>query len=346
MPRSAILFIEQRATSMQPMNPESSEKPLAIWKGTDRHDGEILPTLTIILRTSGCRWNRCLMCGYRNERISGLSEKDLALYNEAQLRWIGENYKPDEYRMVKIFTSGSFFDDREVSPETRTKAAEMFRGKLVIAETRPEFVTREACEAFASALDDGTWKTPLYTAIGLETTNDAIREKSICKGFSYADFCTAAKTAHDCGTGVKAYLLHKPLFLTEKEALDDMHRSIADIAGVADLVSMNPCTVQLKTELEWYWKRGAYRPPYLWSVLDILEKAPVHVTCDPVGGGKMRGPHNCGTCDYELVQAIRDYSLNADRGRITSALATECSCKNEWEYILREERPFCMPLTR
>ncbi|MEN6610905.1 MAG: archaeosine biosynthesis radical SAM protein RaSEA [Methanoregulaceae archaeon] len=328
------------------MIPEPVKKPLASWKGTDLYQGEILPTLTIILHTSGCSWNRCLMCGYRNERITGLSEQALAGYIEAQIRWVNETYKPDEYRMVKLFTSGSFFDNREVSPEVRGKIARMFRGKLVIAETRPEFVTTESCADFSSGLDDGTWKTPLYTAIGLETTNDAIREKSICKGFTFADFCQAAKTSHECGAGVKAYLLHKPLFLTEKEALDDMHRSIADLAGIADLVSMNPCNVQNRTELEWYWKRGAYRPPYLWSVLDILDKAPVHVTCDPVGGGKMRGPHNCGTCDYELVLAIRDYSLNADRGRIRAALATECSCKNEWEFILREERPFCMPLTR
>jgi radical SAM enzyme (TIGR01210 family) len=112
------------------------------------------------------------------------------------------------------------------------------------------------------------------------------------------------------------------------------------------MISMNPCTVQHKTELEYYWKRGAYRPPYLWSVLSILADAPVHIICDPLGGGQKRGPHNCGICDYDIVKGIRDYSLNADRDLITSLLQTSCDCKQEWEYILSSEKSYCMPLTR
>jgi len=328
------------------MNSDAPAKPLASWKGTDLFQGEVLPTLTIILRTSGCRWNRCTMCGYRNERVSGLGTRELEQYLRAQLRWVAESYNPEEYRMVKLFTSGSFFDDAEVPPPVREEAARMFRGKLVIAETRPEYVTGERVSRFLSGIDDGSWKIPLFVAIGLETTDDGIREKSICKGFSYGDFCIASQTARGAGAGVKAYLLFKPLFLTEQEALSDMTKSIRDISKTADLISMNPCTVQAKTELEWYWKRGAYRPPYLWSVLEILAESPVHVTCDPIGGGKARGPHNCGTCDATLIQAIRDYSLNGDRGLVREALAVSCSCKKEWEFVLREERPFCMPLTR
>ena len=146
---------------------------------------------------------------------------------------------------------------------------------------------------------------PLYCAIGLETTSDPIREKCINKGFSYADFTRAAATAHAAGAGVKAYLLFKPLFLTEAEAVADMKSSLSGLTGRVEMVSMNPCTVQKRTELEMYWKQGAYRPPYLWSVLSLLKDAPVEVTCDPLGGGQKRGPHNCGMCDYEIVRGIR-----------------------------------------
>ena len=145
---------------------------------------------------------------------------------------------------------------------------------------------------------------------------------------------------------MKAYFLFKPLFLTEGEAVADMKSSITDTIPHADLFSMNPCTVQRNTELEFYWKRGAYRPPYLWSVLTLLAAAPVHMTCDPLGGGQKRGPHNCGKCDYELVKGIRDYSLSGDRDLISALLETNCGCKQEWEYILAEEKPWCMPLTR
>jgi radical SAM enzyme (TIGR01210 family) len=286
------------------------------------------------------------MCSYRHERYEKQSCEKLTDHLKAQLGWVKNEFKPDDYRMVKIFTSGSFFDPAEVPPEFLTDVATTFRGKLVIAETRPEFVDTEVIRSFIEKLDDGSWKTPLYCAIGLETSSDPIREKCINKGFTYSDFISATSRAKAAGAGIKAYLLFKPLFLTEREAFDDMKQSIRDAASHADMISMNPCTVQRRTELEFYWKRGAYRPPYLWSVLSLLKDAPVHMTCDPLGGGQKRGPHNCGKCDYDLVKGIRDYSLNADRELINALLETPCECKKEWEYVLAHETPFSMPLTR
>lgn len=325
---------------------ETPEKPLASWKGKERHGSEQLDCLTIIFKSGGCSWSKCRMCSYRHERYGKTDCSELLSRLRAQLAWVIRENKPEEYRMVKIFTSGSFFDPVEVPPAFLADVATAFRGKLLIAETRPEYINHETLVPFIEKIDDGSWKTPLYCAIGLETSNDFIREKCINKGFSFSDFTNAASAARSAGAGVKAYLLFKPLFLTEGEATRDMETTIQDILPYADLISMNPCTVQRNTELEYYWKRGAYRPPYLWSVLTLLKNAPVHMTCDPLGGGQKRGPHNCGKCDYELVRGIRDYSLNADRELIAALLETECACKNEWQFVLENERPYCMPLTR
>lgn len=325
---------------------ELKEKPLASWKGSERYGQELLDCLTIIFKSAGCTWSKCRMCSYRNERYGEQSCEALLDHLRAQLGWILDEYNVADFRMVKIFTSGSFFDPAEVPQEFLADIATAFRGKLIVAETRPEYIREEVLRPFIEKIDDGSWKMPLYCAVGLETSSDEIREKCIRKGFTFADFKDAARIAHAAGAGVKAYLLHKPLFLTEKEALDDMKTSIRDAAEYAEIISMNPCTVQRKTELEFYWKRGAYRPPYLWSVLTLLKESPVHMTCDPLGGGQKRGPHNCGKCDYELVKGIRDYSLNADRELVNALLETDCDCKNEWEYVLANEKPYCMPLTR
>jgi archaeosine synthase beta-subunit len=322
------------------------EKPLASWCGKERYENELLECLTVIFKSGGCTWSACRMCSYRHERYKAESCDALLTYLKAQLAWVMNEYNPTGYRMVKIFTSGSFFDPREVPAEFLPVIARVFRGKLVIAETRPEFVREDVLCPFIEILDDDSWKTPLYCAIGLETSNDAIREKCINKGFTFEDFKGAAQRAHKAGAGVKAYLLFKPLFLSEQEAVDDMKSSFVDIIPFADMISMNPCTVQRNTELEYYWKRGAYRPPYLWSVLSLLAVAPVHVTCDPLGGGQKRGPHNCGICDYEIVKGIRDFSLNADHDLIEALLDIPCGCKQEWEFVLSEEKSYCMPLTR
>ena len=323
-----------------------TEKPLASWRGKDLYGGQILDTLTVIFRSGGCSWNRCRMCGYRHERYLDLPRDELAERMIRQVRWVKENFSDEDYQVLKIFTSGSFFDPDEVPPAVRRAVAEAFRGKVVIAETRPEYVEIDALREFREGIDTGAWTRPLSVAVGLETTNDLIRERSIDKGFSYADFLRAATVAHAAGAGMKAYLLMKPPFLTEREARDDMIRSIKDIASVADSISMNLCTVQSRTEVERLWKQQAYRPPYLWSVLDVLIASPVHILCDPVGGGQMRGPHNCGACDGPIVKGIGDYSLTGDVGLLRALRETECGCKEEWEFVLDQEEPFCMPLTR
>jgi len=326
---------------------EGHKRPLACWRGKERYHGTILECLTVIFTTAGCAWNQCLMCGYRHERFASTEagpEQERHLLS--QLAWVQEHYPTRDYQMVKIFTSGSFFDVREIPPVVMEKIAAAYRGKLVIAETRPEFVTDETITPFLEEIDNGSWDTPLYCAMGLETSDDRIREKCIRKGFLYKDFMGAARRAHTLGAGVKAYLLLKPLFLTEQEGIDDMKSSINDVSRHTDLVSMNPCTVQGHTELEWYWRQGAYRPPYLWSVLSVLDDTPVPITCDPVGGGRKRGPHNCGKCDKEIVQGIRDYSLTGDRELIASLLEIPCACNEEWHVVLDQEMPFCMPLTR
>ena len=178
---------------------EALERPLASWKGKEYYQGEILSTLTIILKTTGCSWNRCLMCGYRHERFPTGSASEMSALISRQIAWVKDSYQDTEYQLVKIFTSGSFFDTREVPPDARDRVAEAFRGKLVVAETRPEFVHEDTVSAFLEIIDDGSWNQPLYVAMGLETTDDHIREKCIDKGFRLDDFCTAAQHARKGG---------------------------------------------------------------------------------------------------------------------------------------------------
>jgi len=320
------------------------ERPVAAWIDRERLGDDVVPTLTLILKSGGCGWNRCLMCGYRHFRYPG-DEAFLAGLIRGQLRWVEERFRGKEYGLVKIFTSGSLLDPREVPPDARLEILTAFQGKSVIVETRPEFVTKDAVRECMESLDTVSGAVSFSVAIGLETTSDVIREKCINKGFTFDDFLAASRTARRAGAGVKAYLLQKPPYLTESEAIGDVIRSAHDVRPHADAISLNPCTVQKGTEVERLWRRGAYRPPYLWSVLLALSKAGGGVTCDPVGGGTPRGPHNCRSCDGDLVRGIQDYSLSGDRTLLDALLAVDCWCKKEWEFVLEGERPWCMPLT-
>lgn len=328
------------------MKNKKNDSPLAIWTGYDRVHDEILKSVTVIIRSGGCSWNRCLMCQYRFERLTGLSEGELTALMLSQLETLAAYINEHDPPLVKIYTSGSFFDESEVPFPVRDRILELCRGRLLTVECRADYIKSETISEYHKKLISDDSRGGLIVAIGLETSSDYIREKCIDKGFSLDDFKLASKAIRKEGALVKTYLLYKPGYLTEREAYDDMNSSIHDILSYTDLISMNPCSIQRKTSLEKLWKQGSYRPPYLWSIAEILANSPVHITCDPLGGGQKRGAHNCGTCDQIILDAIREYNLNADQELMRSVMEISCDCKKEWEYIMGHERSYVMPLTR
>jgi radical SAM enzyme (TIGR01210 family) len=285
------------------------------------------------------------MCGYAQVRYPNRDPEFLDRKIRGQIAWVQRKFNLDDYSLIKIFTSGSFLDPGEVPRHTQQEVMRTFQGKVVILETRPEHIDEEWVRILRDTLTEEGGKIHLYLAMGLETTNDYIREKCIRKGLTCEDFVRGAERTHQAGAGVKTYLLMKPPFLSEQEAIRDMISSIHDAWRWSDLISMNLCNVQSSTPVEWMWRNGAYRPPYLWSVLTVLAESERPITCDPVGGGTRRGPHNCGICDPVLVEGIRSYSLSGDRSLVDALLRLECGCREEWQFVLENERPFCLPLT-
>jgi hypothetical protein len=158
----------------------------------------------------------------------------------------------------------------------------------------------------------------------------------INKGFSFEEFKRASDFLRSAGISVKAYLLLKPPFISEGEAINDILRSIETLnnEGLADIVSLNLMNVQSSTYVEFLWWRNLYRPPWLWSAVEILKSSKLRIISDPVAGGKKRGPHNCGKCDKNVVEAIRSFSLTQDR----KLLQVECECKSEWVDYISVER--------
>jgi hypothetical protein len=325
---------------------KNPELPIALWAGKDRINDQILDSVTTIIRSGGCSWNRCKMCQYRHERFTGIETDELIRLMQAQLISLEEEIDRSDPDVVKVYTSGSFFDPCEVPPVIQDKIISLANGRIFVTESRCDYISEEAIGDKVDKLREGSRNGTLYVAIGLETSSDEIREKCIDKGLNFSDYLATSDIIHKAGGKVKTYLLFKPPYLTESESITDMIDSIHDIGPYTDLISMNPCTVQRNTYLEKLWKQQAYRPPYLWSVVSVLSKLQDHVTCDPISGGQSRGPHNCGRCDKTILDAIRDYNLNADKDLLKSVLAMDCDCKKEWEYILEQEMPFCMPLTQ
>ena len=329
-------------------------EPTRVWLDEDNTPDGVVDSLTIILNTGGCRWARaggCTMCGYVAESVEGGTVAHEDLMAQIQVCLDHEDEQEDDSgkemnhraEQVKIYTSGSFLDEREVPAETREAIAETFADReRIVLESLPDFVDRESLAPFTER------GLETDVAIGLETATDRIRHDCVNKYFDFASFEHAATEAVTAGAGIKAYLLMKPLFLSEGEAIADMEDSIRRCASVEGVhtVSMNSTNVQRYTMVDDIYFAGGYRPPWLWSVAAVLEStadADVLVVSDPVGHGSDRGPHNCGECDERVQRAIKDFNLRQDPSVFGQV---SCACRETWSVVVERERSYSMPLVR
>ncbi|MDS0299815.1 archaeosine biosynthesis radical SAM protein RaSEA [Halogeometricum sp. S1BR25-6] len=322
-------------------------EPTRVWMDEDNTPDGVKQSLTIILNTGGCRWARaggCTMCGYVAESVEGGSVAHEALMDQIQVCLDHEEENSDEEaELIKIYTSGSFLDEREVGAETRRAIAETFGDReRIVVESLPDFVEREKLKDFTSQ------GLETDVAVGLETATDRVRHDCVNKYFDFSDFEDACAEAGAVDAGVKAYLLMKPPFLSESEAVEDMKSSIRRCAEVdyCHTVSMNPTNVQRYTMVDELYFQGGYRPPWLWSVAEVLESTAdvdAIVVSDPVGHGSDRGAHNCGDCDDLVQKAIKDFDLRQDPSVFSQV---SCECEGTWDVVMDEETSYSMPLAR
>lgn len=302
----------------------------AVWKEKELLDGKLVDAGVIILRTSGCSHfheGGCTMCGYNIESSGSVTGKDIAKQYSHAAEQLGH------VDFLKLYTSGSFLDECEVPSATADvimrDAAD--RGMRILFETRPEFVTPNALDRIASITDN------VEIALGLESSNERVLRYSINKGFTVGDYDCAATAIRERNLDIRTYVLLKPPFLTEAEAVADAKATIQHAAQTSATISLNPVNVQKGTLVEKLWRNWAYRPPWLWSVFEVLKSSvgvESKIVCDPTGGGKERGAHNCGKCDEIILDSIRAFSLSQDRTRLG---APECGCRDIWNAIVETE---------
>ena len=299
----------------------------ALWKEKDVIDGTKSDAMVVIMRTNGCVWAKkcggCTMCGYRTASLSGVTEQDLmAQVDQALSRYRGEPF-------VKIYTSGSFLDEEEIPLTVRDRIFQEFSGcKRILFESRPEFVNKDVLSVLPKSVT---------LALGLESHDPVIMERSIRKGFTPDDARIAGESAKDAGLMVRSYLLLKPLFLQEGAAIESTVASARFADPFSDEISFNPVNVQKGTVIERVWKRGDYRPPWIWSLIEVFKQLSGTVNSrlmsSPSGGGSQRGVHNCGECDQRALDAVERFSFTQD----VKDLEVTCQCRSAWQSYISSE---------
>lgn len=312
------------------------------WSEDDVIDGRPCRAFVVILKTRGCTWalaGGCTMCGYANESAwSKVSEEQLV----AQFERAWRGYRDEE--LVKIYTSGSFLDRHEVMPGAQRRILETIgrAPQKVAFESLPGFVVDDTFAPLEGLVQR------MEVGIGVESCNDRVLRDSINKGHGFATFPRAAAICRRHGVSVKAYLMCKPPFLKESDALRDCTATIVRAAPHADVVSLNPTNVQGRTVVDALFRRGSYRPPWLWTLVQALLEGRTAAEGEGFGGilksdviaaGQDRGARNCGKCDERVVGYLKKYKDTQDKRFLAMCLEkVDCPCRAEWQ-LVRELGP-------
>ncbi len=322
-----------------------ASKPVTVYKTPEAlPDGTPCTAATVILRTKGCAWwwkSGCTFCGYFNDVRDDVTSDDMFSQWEEAKRQTNDFEACD---MVKVYTSGTFFEDRENPPEWQEAVLRETseRGLHLVVEAQAQMCTPEKLAWVAERHPGCT------VAIGLEAYDDKVLRFHVNKGFSTKQWHKAIDMLRDNGLRVKTYLLFKPPFMSEGDALVHTTSWLQQVAPYSDEVSVNPMNIQRKTVVDRLFSNREYRPPWLWSLVEMIVRSHEEISqldcrliVHPTAGGKIRGAHNCKVCDGDVVAAIERYSVSGDVGEFSELV---CSCKAVWRAELDNDLSIPTPL--
>lgn len=283
-----------------------------------------------------CSWYRhsggCTMCNYSDR--SGICATTIIENNREMIieQLIGLDKK---YSKLKFYINGSFFNEEEldfdVSIDFINQVKKQLGIKEICVESRPEFVTIDKVNRYIL-------KTNMKYEIcfGIESTNDEIRNSCLNKGVDLNRFYVLAKQLGML-CNVKVYLLVKPPFLTEKQAIEDIVNSVNELVerGIYN-ISYTPIAVQNNTVLEFLLQEKLYRPVWIWSLIEIntqlriiREKHPnIHLSGLDYFPKPILSAFNCNKCSQKLLDLLRK-----NRNLVWEDVENfkNCECYSKWK---------------
>jgi len=353
-----IKTLKSRALEKIKQNIDTNlDKPVASWIKKTRLIYSIGYEFTIILKTCGCKWANsesggCSMCGYFIDKgPNNISQN--AIQNQFKFainkhaKDLEELSEKNEKIALKIFTSGSFLDESEISQNTLINICEdisnlNYINEFVI-ESRPEFIETEKIRLIKKILKNKI----LEVGIGLESANNYIREVIINKGFNLQSIKNSIDILHKENARVKAYLLFKPPFINERIAIEDLIKSINECIKInVDTISINPIVIQRYTIQESLFNRNQFRPPWFYSLFEAFQRSldknkisKTLILCSPMAIGTEKGIHNClnKDCNNRWINILEEFINSQNINLIQNEKLPYEKCKCWAEYNLMNE---------
>jgi archaeosine synthase beta-subunit len=303
--------------------------------------------LTVVVPGGGCAYYRankgdvcpfCAFPAFARHVVRGPGHEtdfdawtlDAATYGEMYRRSIDSF---ETYDKVAIFNGGSFFPQAELPQafqmEVYDDIAQRSGVTQLMVEAYPQFITQTNLSQAKEALGSKDF----MVGIGFESQNDFVRNTLLKKRIARDLFETKVKMMQASGVQVFVYVFLKAPGLTEDQSLQDALHTCAYLHNLGvDEIALSCAFVPPSSQIEKLYDEGKFRPPWLWTILEIQKRAEAFGWPLSIGGFEdfplpVAGPANCGKCDAEVSSHLDSLRLNGH----VSPCKTACDCKASWQ---------------
>jgi radical SAM enzyme (TIGR01210 family) len=278
------------------------------------------------------------MCPFPNEALPGVTGQHLIKQFDASF----ERDDISQYEMVTLFCNGNFFNDQEIPAEVRSHMFRRCRDagvKYVTVESLPQFIT----PARVAQAKEDLGEAVMTVFIGFQSSNDIIRNVAVNTTCTREAFEAAHRLLDSYGYHVASFLMVKPPFVTEAEAVDDVVSSVEYLASIGvKYATLCPMRVAPLTVAERMYQRGLYRPAKIWSTVDALRRTHwIEGVTVMVNTTELKSEMNtdsvcvdeCPHCTPVIIDAIERYLFTRDWATLFE-FDTGCGCCAEYFSLL------------
>lgn len=323
--------------SMSLLEPQSSVDDQVFF------EGRMVRRKRIVLLAAACSAATCTMCPLPNEALDthrrAASADDIIEQFNSSFR----KTPIDNFDLITVYNNGNFFSDVEMPPKAKQHIYACVRqslAKTLVVESLPQFINPPKIEEVRTHLGN----KQLVVAIGLQSSDDLVRNLAINSTCTKQGFERAVRLLQKNGYLAQAFLMVKPPFLTENEAVED---TVNSIVYLSDLDIKNPilCATRVapNTLVSCLYREGRFRPPWLWTIVEVLEKSAILApgSFPRVAVGELKSnsnsdsvcPANCPICSEKLIAALEQFNST----RNLEVLNIPCSCLTDYRNYLTLE---------
>jgi archaeosine synthase beta-subunit len=323
---------------------ETFTRPKNVEHWTFNLHGQSVDRIIIYLRSDvGCEYGiktgGCTSCRHFRLGTAGKRLDIPDMYVKQTLAAIQQHGLPP---VVCIYNEGNMLNEWELPQDQLLAIVRHLTDngvKRLVLESRPEYITDQTLAKVTGAAGD----MEIEVGIGLESQNDFIRDELFLKSTPLKAYERSVARLKDFGIRSLAYVIIKPAFLNEAQAIADAIQTARYAFEVGtDAISFEPIGVEPHTVTDLMYQAGLFKPAWLWSVIRVTEET-YHLGEVRIGGFQFEPlpvtlPRNCDVCTDRVIEAINRYNLTYDLSLLTSQHCGNCfsSYRNELSCLSAE----------